>query len=135
MQVAKLSHRLVFEARTPGVDEYGNTLTDQWGNQKSLWSLVDIWSTPNVWNLNDDTASIWGAYHPKFAREVVEGGRNESAPLGVIVVRYFAAHQRITTGMRVRFVSDPNSGNIMNIRSVVPMDDRRWVEIAVEAYK
>jgi head-tail adaptor len=135
MQVSKLSHRIVFENRTPGADDYGNTLTDDWGNQKSVWALLNIWGVPNIWDLNDDTGSIWCAYRPQYGREILTAGRNDGGIEGVLTMRYFAKHTLLTTGARARFVSGPNAGKIMNIRNVIPMDDRQWIEIVAEEYK
>lgn len=138
MQVSKLNHRVVFEERTAGNDQYGNTETDDWGNQKSIWQIVDIWNTvlvPNVWNITDDAAAIWCAYRPQYGREIVAAGRNDGGIEGVLTMRYFPKHTLLTTGARARFVSGPNTGKIMNIRNVVPMDDRRWIEIVAEEYK
>ena len=135
MQVSKLSHRVVFETRKPGVDEFGNVETDQWGNQASVWALVDIWGVPNVWDLTDDTGAIWCAYRPQYGREVIAAGRNDGGIEGVLTMRYFAKHTLLTTGARARFVSGPNKGKIMNIRNVIPTDERQWVEIVVDEYK
>lgn len=133
-QIGSLRERCVFEERIPGHDEYGNTETDDWGNARSIWSLINVWQPlPNVWSLTDEESAVWAYLRPVFGREQVEAGRNESTMMGTLVVRSSPGIRKVDAACRVRFIGGgPYKGMICNILSITPTPDRRYYEFNLQ---
>lgn len=62
--------------------------------------------------------------------ETVQAARLAGRQPVVVSIRRCAAAEAITPAWRMR---DARSGTIYNIRTVVPSDDRRWLEVTAES--
>jgi head-tail adaptor len=69
--------------------------------------------------------------HFRYLRggETVQAARLEGRQPVVVTIRTSGLARTITTDWRMR---DVRSGDTYNIRSIVPCDDRAWIEITAE---
>ena len=106
-RAGKLNRRFRFEQRADQDDGYGNT--------KAVWSAV-----------------FTHAGSRRFLRggETVQAARLEGRQPVIVKIRSSAASRAVTTDWRA---VDARSGEIYNIRTVNPTDDRKYIEFMCEA--
>lgn len=106
MAAGKLDHRFAFGERVVSSDGYGNEVTDF-----------------------ADRFTVWAGVTYLRGSEAVIAARLEGRQPVVIRVRQSTQTRQISTDWRA---SDARSGEVYNIRSIVPTDDQAFFDITAE---
>ena len=106
MKAHDLQELVAFDSPTEQIDDYGGVATT-WGE------------------------SYRCAAHFLYLKggETVQARRLEGRQPVVVTIRQSALARTITSDWRMR---DVRRGETYNVRSIVPSDDRRWLELTVE---
>lgn len=107
MHAGDLTYRVAFDEPRPVADGYGGT--------------VEGWAETHAC-----------AAHFRYLRggEPVLAARLAGRQPVVATIRTCAAAREITTAHRMR---DARSGEVYNIRAIIPSDDRAWLELTAES--
>lgn len=105
------NQRVRFERRVEGAKSPS-------GNVLEEWSALKI---------------CWAGFRPQFGREKLASGQLQNTLTGTLTVLAFAETKAVTGADRVVFVTGPYTGQVCQIRSIVPTPDAREIEFLLES--
>lgn len=110
MNAGNLDRRVAFDALVRGQDGYG-------GEKLSFTAAAAA-------------LTAWAHFRYLRGGETVQAARLRGRQPVVVTIRSSSAARGITTEHRMR---DLRTGEVYNIRAIVPTDDRKFLELTVES--